>query len=30
MHNKAGKFIKQLCYATHGERRNTPKYPNID
>jgi len=29
MHNKTEKFIMQLCHATHGERRNTAKYPII-
>jgi len=29
MRNKTEKFIMQLRRATHGERRNTPKYPNI-
>jgi len=29
MHNKTKKFITQLRHATHGERRNTAKYPNI-
>jgi len=29
MHNKMEKIIMQLCYATHGERCNTAKYPNI-
>jgi len=26
---KRKKFITQLRHATHGERRNTAKYPNI-
>jgi len=31
MHNKTEKFITQLVrHATHGERRNTVKYPNIN
>jgi len=29
MHNKAEKFITQLHHATHGERRDTAKYPSI-
>jgi len=29
MHTKTEKFITQLRHATHGERRNTAKYPNI-
>jgi len=31
MRNKTEKFITQLhvCHATHGERRNTVKYPSI-
>jgi len=31
MHNKTEKFITQLGlrHATHGERHNTAKYPNI-
>jgi len=29
MHNKTVKFITQLRHATHGERRNTAKYPSI-
>jgi len=29
MHNKMEKFITQLRHATHVERRNTAKYPNI-
>jgi len=29
MHNKTEKFTTQLRHATHGERRNTAKYPNI-
>jgi len=28
-HNKTEKFITQLRHATHGEWRNTAKYPNI-
>jgi len=27
MHNKTVKFIMQLPHATHGEWRNTAKYP---
>jgi len=26
---KTEKLIMQLHHATHGERRNTAKYPNI-
>jgi len=30
MHNKTEKFIAhELRHATHGEQRNTAKYPNI-
>jgi len=29
VHNKTEKFITQLHHATHGERRNTAKCPNI-
>jgi len=29
MHNKTEKFIMQLYHATHGERRDTEKYPSI-
>jgi len=29
MCNKTEKFIAQLRHATHGERRNTVKYPSI-
>jgi len=29
MHRKTEKFITQLRCATHGERHNTAKYPNI-
>jgi len=29
MHNKTKKIITQLRHATHEERRNTAKYPNI-
>jgi len=29
MHNKTDKLITQLRHATHGERRNTAKYPSI-
>jgi len=29
MHNKMEKFIMQLHHATHGEGRNTAKYPSI-
>jgi len=29
MHIKMEKFITQLRHATHGERRNTAKYPSI-
>jgi len=28
-HNKMEKFIMQLRHATHRERHNTAKYPNI-
>jgi len=28
-HNKTEEFITQLHHATHGERCNTAKYPNI-
>jgi len=27
--NKTVKFIMQLHHATHGEQRNTAKYPSI-
>jgi len=29
MRNKTKKIIMQLRHATHGERHNTAKYPNI-
>jgi len=29
MHNNMEKIITQLRHATHGEQRNTAKYPNI-
>jgi len=29
MHNKMEKFITRLRYVSHGEWRNTAKYPNI-
>jgi len=29
MHSKTKTFITQLRHDTHGERRNTVKYPNI-
>jgi len=29
MHNKTKIFFMQLRHATHGERRNTAKYPKI-
>jgi len=29
MHNKTEKFITELHHATHGEWRNTEKYPSI-
>jgi len=29
MHNKMEKFITQLRRVTHGEQRNTAKYPSI-
>jgi len=29
VHIKTEKFIMQLRHATHGEQRNTAKYPNI-
>jgi len=28
-HKKMETFITQLRYATHGEQRDTAKYPNI-
>jgi len=29
MHDQTEKLITQLRRSTHGERRNTAKYPNI-
>ena len=29
MHNKMEKIITQLRHVSHGERRNTAKYPSI-
>jgi len=29
MRNRTETFIMQLRHATHGERRNTAKYPNV-
>jgi len=29
MHNKLEKLITQFCHTTHGEWRNTAKYPSV-